>query len=238
MSINVLVWNEFRHEQNDENVKKLYPFGIHVAIADFLGEENDISVSTATLDDENHGITAERLENTDVLIWWGHGHHEEVSDEVTNLVSDAVLRGMGLIVLHSGHFSKPFKKLMGTTCSLMWRDADRERLWCVAPGHPIAQGVPLQFELENEEMYGETFDIPEPDELVYIGWFKGGEVFRSGCCFRRGLGKIFYFQPGHEQYPIYYNDNIQKVMKNAVRWAKSPSRIEKIECPNPEPLER
>ena len=235
--MNILVWNEFRTEKN-ENVKEVYPNGIHAAIAEFLGKETDFKVRTATLDEENHGLSQEIIDETDVMLWWGHIAHGDVKDEIADMVAEAVLKGMGLIVLHSGHYCKPFRKLMGTSCSLMWRDEDRERLWCIAPNHPISQGVPLRFELENEEMYGEIFDIPEPDELIYLGWFKGGEVFRSGCCFNRGYGKVFYFQPGHEEYPIYYNENIQKIIKNAVRWAKNPIRISKIECPNPEPLEK
>ena len=144
---------------------------------------------------------------------------------------------MGLIVLHSGHFSKIFRRLMGTSCSLKWRDGARERLWCANPGHPIAQGLPEHFELDVEEMYGEFFDIPEPLETVFIGWFNGGEVFRSGVTFRRGLGNVFYFQPGHEANPTFHNENIQKVITNAVRWAAPATKKPEIICPCVEPLE-
>lgn len=236
MAIKVTVWNEYRHEKESEHIAKVYPNGIHNAIADFLKVEDDIETKTATLDMPEHGLTDEVLNDTDVLVWWGHMAHHEVSDEVVAKVKDHVLRGMGLIVLHSGHFSKPFMSLMGTSCSLQWRDNDRERIYCVNPGHPIAAGIPMSFELEHEEMYGEFFDIPQPDELVFTGWFKGGENFRSGCCFRRGYGSIFYFQPGHEEFPTYYNENIQKVIKNAVRWANPTKRIDEITCPcNPSP---
>jgi len=231
MAIKVTVWNEYRHEIESEHIAKVYPNGIHNAIADFLKVEDDIETRTATLDMPEHGLTDEVLNDTDVLIWWGHMAHHEVSDEIVAKVKDHVLRGMGLIVLHSGHFSKIFISLMGTSCSLHWRDNDRERIYCVNPGHPIAAGVPMSFELEHEEMYGEFFDIPQPDELVFTGWFKGGENFRSGCCFRRGYGSIFYFQPGHEEFPTYYNENIQKVIKNAVRWANPTNRIPEIICP-------
>lgn len=231
MAIKVTVWNEYRHEIESEHIAKVYPNGIHNAIADFLKVEDDIETKTATLDMPEHGLTDEILNDTDVLIWWGHMAHHEVSDEVVAKVKDHVLRGMGLIVLHSGHFSKIFTSLMGTSCSLHWRDNDRERIYCVNPGHPIAAGVPMSFELEHEEMYGEFFDIPQPDELVFTGWFKGGENFRSGCCFRRGYGSIFYFQPGHEEFPTYYNENVQKVIKNAVRWANPTNRIPEIICP-------
>ena len=218
--IKVTVWNEFRHELTDEGVKKIYPEGIHEAIAKAL-RTDEIVVKTATLDEPEHGLTDEVLESTDVLIWWGHMAHGEVSDEVVEKVYEKVLQGMGLIVLHSGHFAKIFKKLMGTGCDLKWRDADdRERIWVVDPTHPIAEGLGEYIDIEHEEMYGEHFDIPTPDELIFISWFEGGEVFRSGCTFKRGNGKIFYFRPGHELWPTYHNPEIQLVIKNAVRWAK------------------
>ena len=146
--------------------------------------------------------------------------------------------GMGFIPLHSSHFALPFKRLMGTSCTLLWRDDNRERLWCSAPAHPIAAGIPAHFELANEEMYGEFFDIPNPDDVVFIGWFSGGEVFRSGVTFHRGLGKIFYFQPGHETCPTYHDPVIRQVIKNAVNWAKPTMRTGKLVCVHPEPLEK
>ena len=193
---------------------------------------------TATLDMPEHGLTQEVLDHTDVLIWWGHMAHHEVTDEIVDRVQERVLKGMGLIVLHSGHKSKPFMRMLGTTCNLNWREGDRERLWCCNPTHPIAQGIPMQFELEHEEMYGEFFDIPKPDDIIFIGWFRGGEVFRSACTFHRGYGKIFYFQPGHESYPTFYNENVQKIIKNAVIWATPNVTVNKLECPNPASLEK
>lgn len=216
----VLVWNEYRHEQTKPEVAEIYPKGIHGAIADFLQDEQ-VEVSTATLDEEEHGLTEEVLKETDVLLWWGHIAHEEVQDEIVTRVQKRVLEGMGLIVLHSGHFSKIFKQLMGTTCDLKWRVADeKERLWVVDPAHPIVEGIGEYIELEKEEMYGEHFDIPAPDQLLFISWFEGGEVFRSGCTYQRGKGRIFYFRPGHETYRTYYNPEIQRVIKNAVKWVK------------------
>lgn len=230
--IRVLVWNEFKHEQEKENIAKVYPDGIHNAIKTFLDTEEDFEVKTATLYDENCGITEEILENTDVLLWWGHCAHDKVPDEIAVMVQKAVQSGMGFIALHSGHHSKPFKLLMGTTCNLSWReDGDMERVWVVNPSHPIAQGIDRYFELEHEETYAEPFDIPEPDELVFGGWYEGGEIFRSGCTYRRGNGKIFYFQPGHESFPTYYDKNVQTVIKNAIRWAKPVIRQE-ITCPH------
>jgi trehalose utilization protein len=219
-TVRVTVWNEFRHERLLDDVRRVYPDGIHATIARRLNKEPGITAATATLDEPEHGLTKERLENTDVLIWWGHMAHGEVRDEIVDRVHQRVLDGMGLIVLHSAHFAKVFRKLMGTNCSLRWRESDdMERLWNCAPGHPITQGIGDYFELPATEMYGERFDIPEPDKLIFISWFEGGEVFRSGCVWERGNGKIFYFKPGHETYPIYHDPNVMQVITNAVRWA-------------------
>lgn len=220
-SIRVTVWNENRHEQNpDHPAGKLYPRGIHGAIADYLGKQEGIEARTATQDEPEHGLTQEVLDNTDVLVWWGHIAQGDVDDEVVSRVQQRVLSGMGLIVLHSACMSKIFQRLMGTTGNAQWREGnDHERIWLVAPDHPIADGLDLTIELEHEEMYGEVFDIPVPDALVFISWFSGGEVFRSGCCFVRGKGRIFYFRPGHEAFPTYHNPQIQQVIGNAVRWA-------------------
>jgi trehalose utilization protein len=231
MPINVTIWNEGRHEQKLENVKKVYPNGIHNAIADGLSVNEDFIIRTATLDAPNCGLTDDILESTDVLLWWGHSAHNEVPDELAEKIHQAVLKGMGFIALHSSHYSKPFIKLMGTSCTLKWRDGDRERLWVVSPMHPIAQGLPEYIELPKEEMYGERFDIPTPDDIVFIGWFSGGEVFRSGCTFTRGYGKVFYFQPGHEEYPIYYDENIKRILTNAIRWAAPIIKREIIQSP-------
>ncbi len=219
--IRVTVWGEFRHEKSHEEVRKVYPKGMHTVIAKGLNAQEGIKAKTATLDEPEHGLTEAVLKKTDVLTWWGHMAHHEVKDEIVNRVQARVLEGMGLIVLHSGHFSKIFQKLMGTGCNLLWREHPKEhtRLWVTAPAHPIADGLGPYFELPHEEMYGEFFDIPQPDELVLVSWFAGGNVFRSGCCFTRGHGRIFYFQPGHETFPTYYDENVIKVITNAVRWA-------------------
>ncbi len=237
--IKVTVWNEFIHEKSSEKVKAIYPEGLHKVISDFLGKEDDIEVRTATLDDEECGLTEEILKDTDVLIWWGHVAHDKVPDEIVKRVQNEVLKGMGAIFLHSAHHSKLFRALMGTTANLTWReDGDRERLWVSKPSHPIVRGIDRYFELDSEETYGEPFDVPEPDELVLMGWYSGGEVFRSGCCYRRGNGKIFYFQPGHETVPTYYNESVQLVIKNAVRWAKPDYRVSELVCPHVEKIEK
>jgi len=219
-SINLTIFNEFVHEQKNEYVKKLYPKGMHEAIGEHMRTQPGISVKTATLEMPEHGLTEAVLADTDVLMWWGHMAHDSVSDEVVDSVQARVLDGMGLIVLHSGHMAKIFRRLMGTSCSLCWREAaERERLWVVNPSHPITRGVGPYIELPNTEMYGEFFDIPDPDELLFISWFEGGEVFRSGATWHRGKGKVFYFRPGHETYPIFYNEEILKILVNGVEWA-------------------
>jgi len=236
-TINVTIWNEFIHEKIDENVRALYPAGIHQFIANFLSTDSELAVRTATLEQPDHGLSEDVLMNTDVLVWWGHKAHERVADSVVDRVQHHVLAGMGLIALHSAHFSKIFRKLMGTTCSLRWREiAEKERLWNLEPNHRITEGIGDYIELPNAEMYGERFDIPTPDRLIFISWFEGGEVFRSGCCWERGHGKIFYFRPGHETYPIFHHKDIQRVLINAVHWAQSSQRYFAT-CPNVPPIE-
>ena len=233
----VLVWNENVHENEDPRVTELYPGGLHAYIASFL-ESEEVEVVTATLDDEECGITDALLDTVDVVIWWGHMAHGRVPDEVVDRIHRHVLSGMGLVVLHSGHHSKIFRKLMGTTCNLKWRDGARERIWTIMPNHPIAEGVDETFVLDPEEMYGERFDIPNPDDVIFLGWFNGGEVFRSGCTWTRGNGKIFYFQPGHETNKSFQNENVQKVIKNAVKWACPVRKNIEIPCPEFMPLEK
>lgn len=219
--IRVTVWNEFVHEQKSEEIARIYPDGIHGAIAEGLRACGDLSVTTRTMDMKDYGLDEETLENTDVLVWWSHLKNKDLPDEIAERVQRHVLDGMGFIVLHSAHLCKPFVRLMGTVCRSKWRENDeKERLWVIEPGHPIARGLPEYIELSNEETYGERFEIPTPDELVFVSWFSGGEVFRSGCCFRRGSGKIFYFRPGHEAYPTFYREDIRRILINAVEWAR------------------
>lgn len=238
-TIRATVWNEFRHEKHDEEIAKLYPEGIHGAIAKYLNSLDGVSAGTATLDEPQHGLTEEVLDNTDVLLWWGHMAHGDVDDAIVDRVQRHVLRGMGLIVLHSGHFSKIMKRMLGTNCSLKWREiGEKERLWNIAPNHPITQGIGDYFEIPHTEMYGERFDIPEPDQSIFISWFEGGEVFRSGCCWFRGNGKIFYFRPGHETLPIFYQNEVLQVIGNAVKWAVPYKRIDTTDCVHvSEPIE-
>lgn len=237
-TISVTVWNEYRHEKTNGEIAKLYPDGMHNAIGNYLKTQPGIGVRTATLDEPEHGLTDEVLNSTDVLTWWGHMAHGEVNDAVVDKIHARVLSGMGLIVLHSAHFSKIFRRLMGTTCNLKWREiGEKERLWVVEPGHPIAAGIGEYIGIEHTEMYGERFDIPQPDALVFVSWFAGGEVFRSGCCFHRGAGKIFYFRPGHETLPIYHQEEVLRVIANAVRWA-APVGGPELTFGNVKPLEK
>ena len=226
MSIRALVWGENIHENSNEDVRGLYPQGMHECIADSLARHDGINASTATLQQEEHGLTQSVLESTDVLLWWGHAAHGDVSDAVVDRVQQRVWEGMGLIVLHSGHFSKIFKRMMGTPCSLTWREAgEKERLWLTNRSHPICEGLDDYFELPQSEMYGEPFTVPEPMDTVFISWFEGGEVFRSGLTWQRGGGRIFYFGPGHETYPIYHDSNVQRVLANAVKWAANTAPV-------------
>jgi trehalose utilization protein len=220
--IRVTVWNEFHHEKVSPEAGRHYPHGMHAtmreAIEQHLGQE--VTVRTATLDEPEHGLSEAVLHETDVLTWWGHARHEDVSDAVVDRIQQRVLEGMGLVVLHSGHGSKPFRRLMGTSCMLWWREAgERERLWCVRPGHPIADGLDEEYiELDQTEMYGEFFDVPPPDELIFISWFEGGEVFRSGAVWHRGKGKVFFWRPGHETFPLYHAPAVRRVLANGVKY--------------------
>ena len=235
--IKVTVWNEYLHELQFKEVADIYPGGIHNCIGDFLREAG-MDVKTATLSMAEHGLTEEVLESTEVLIWWGHMAHDRVEDNIVDRVYRRVQEGMGLIVLHSGHASKIFSKLMGTDSGLLkWReDGNKEILWVVDPGHPICCGLEEKIIIPHEEMYGEHFNIPQPDEQVFISWFEGGEVFRSGCCWHRGKGKIFYFRPGHEVFPVYHMPEIQKIITNAVKWACPVSSTPPINYGNTRPV--
>ena len=221
-------------EKSEREIKVVHPNGIHNTLKALFEEDDDVRVRTVTLDMPECGLTQEVLDDTDVLVWWAHVAHDRVPNEIALRVKDAVLRGMGFIALHSAHQCRPLQMLLGTSGSLKWREDDRARVWCCCPTHPIAAGVPESFDLDEEEMYCEFFDIPKPDDLIFISWYQGGEVFRSGCTWSRGYGKIFYFQPGHETQRSYFNPNVRRILKNAVRWAAPTVRIEKISCPHAE----
>lgn len=219
--IRVTVWNEFVHEREEDYIGKIYPEGIHGAIKNFLSTEDDFEVTAVSLDMPEQGLPDELLNNTDVLIWWGHVRHWMVEDSLVERIAERVYKyGMGFIALHSAHHSKVFKRILGCTGDLVWGENQKEIIWNLNPTHPIAAGIPDHFVLDDEELYCEPFYIPTPDELVFCGWYEYGGLFRGGACYRRGLGKVFYFQPGHEECRSFYNPYVQKIIKNAVRWAE------------------
>jgi trehalose utilization protein len=233
----VVVWNELVHERREASVRQIYPDGMHTPIGEGIRRRlgSEVSVEVATLDEPEHGLTDARLAATDVLTWWGHAAHDRVADDVVERVHQRVLDGMGIVVLHSGHMSKIFRRLMGTSCTLRWRSdpgGEREVIWTVNPAHPIAAGVPQPIVIPHQEMYGEFFDIPQPDDLVFISSFEGGEVFRGGCCFTRGAGRVFYFSPGDQEFPVYHQPEIQQVIANAVAWCGASA------APNDRPATR
>lgn len=235
--INVTIWNENVHEQSNPDVKKLYPEGLHGVLKKQL-EAPDLEIQTATLQEPEHGLTDDVLENTDVLIWWGHAAHEDVRDDIVAKVQQRVWEGMGIIALHSAHMSKIFRQLNGTSGKLHWREVgELERFWTVNPAHPIAAGLPEHFELPYEEMYGEPFMIARDADIIFISWFEGGEVFRSGFTLQRGNGKLFYFRPGHETFPSFYDENVIQVIANGIRWAKPTINMPYPKTHFPEPLE-
>jgi trehalose utilization protein len=237
-AIRVVVWGENYHEHDEKKpiVREIYPRGMHTTIAEGIVENLAATdVRTVTFDQPEHGLPRDLLASTDVLVWWGHARHDAVADDVAQRVVERVLEGMGFVALHAAMHSKPFLRLMGTSCNLRWREAgDRELVWVVNPGHAIATGLPPVIAVPEQEMYGEYFDIPPPDDLVFVSSFTGGEVFRSGCCFTRGKGRIFYFSPGHETYPVYHQPEIRKVIANAVQWAYNsrPVAVERTSSPN------
>ena len=236
--INVTIWNENVHEQSNPAVRELYPTGIHGALSEHLAAP-DLAIRTATLDQPEHGLTQEILNDTDVLLWWGHAAHDKVADEVVNRVQQRVWDGMGIIALHSAHMSKIFRLLNGTSGKLHWREAgDRERIWVINPAHPITRGLPEHFELPYEEMYGEPFMIAEDAKILLMSWFEGGEVFRSGFTLQRGNGRLFYFRPGHETFPTYHDPNVLKVIANAIRWLRPVISAPYPKTHRPEPLEK
>jgi trehalose utilization protein len=237
-NVRVTIWNEFLHEVQEPEIGAVYPSGIHGALAEGLAPFGSLDLRTATLAEPEHGLSDAVLDATDVLIWWGHMGHHLVDDAIVDRVQQRVLGGMGIVVLHSGHYSKIFRRLMGTNCSLTWRVADeKERIWILEPSHPIVEGLPPYFELAQEEMYGERFDVPAPDELVAVSWFQGGEVFRSCCTWRRGNGRVVYIRPGHEEFPTYRNEHVLRMIANACRWSARRITLTTEGAPNVAALE-
>lgn len=220
-------------KRSAEKIHEVYSLGVMGTVADYLGKCPDMEVTSVNMYMPEFGLPDELLERTDVLVWWAHIAHDAIPDRLVAKIKERVHKGMGFIPLHSAHKSRPFTELLGTTGTLKWREGDFCRVWNTAPIHPIAEGIPESIELSEEEMYGEYFDVPKPDDVVFLSWYRGGEVFRSGCTWTRGYGRIFYFQPGHETSPSYHNPWILKVIENGVRWAAPRVwRQDDFDCPN------
>jgi len=220
--IRVTIWHEYTHEKHSPEIAAIYPEGIHGQIKKALSYDGDLDITLAALDDPDQGLPEELLNNTDVLLWWGHMRHGDVDDGLAARIRDRVYRcGMGFIALHSAHHSKPFRTIVGCTGDLLWGDEQKEIVWNLNPGHPIAAGIPDHFCLPIEELYAEPFAV-QPDELIFTAWFEDGYIMRNGMVFNRGAGKVFYFQPGHETCPTYHNETVQKVLINAAAWAYTP----------------
>ena len=222
MSKVALCWSEFEQDRTDARVKEVYPQGIHTALAAVLDECGEFETRTATLRDPDQGVDEKTLAGVDVIVWWGHIRHDDVTDENAERVANLVIdNGVGFVPVHSAHFSKPFKRLMGTTCGLgAWREeGEPEHIQVAAPDHPIAAGLPGQFTIPQTEMYSEKFDVPEPDTVILRSVWDRGETFRSCCAWTRGEGRIVYVRPGHETYPIFRDENFKTLLINAAKWA-------------------
>jgi trehalose utilization protein len=265
--IRVLVWDEQQPEQKQAYGEKF----LGETIAAHLATKPGLQVKTAALSSPDQGLAAAQLEETDVLIFWSHKKNAELSDKHAEEITRRVQEGkLGLITLHSAHWSKPFIKLMqaraiadarkqlGNAVTLRYRNENpmgkvpkaddeltpnleqKEEFWelalplCVfpswradgavshvstpAPTHPIAKGLPAQWDIAQTEMYAEPFHVPKPDVVVFEENWDKGETFRSGCVWNIGKGAVFYFRPGHETYPVYQQKEPLQVLENAVRW--------------------
>ncbi|MFH1372026.1 MAG: ThuA domain-containing protein [Planctomycetota bacterium] len=215
----VVVWSEGTAPKN------VYPNDICGAIAEGLKELKDWDVVEARLSDPNQGLPDELLNRADVLIWWGHKKHNQVRDGlVDKIVSRVKDEGMGFISLHSSHFARPNIKLMGTPCS--WKeylgDSNTLKITVKDPNHPIARGVE-DFTIYHDERYSEPYAVPQPLAVVFEGTYTldngGTDTSRQGLTWEIGKGRVFYFQPGHETNPVFFDPNIRRIISNAVEWA-------------------
>lgn len=215
-----------------EKIRQVYPKGLMGTLAEALSKDPELEITMTNIFEPEYGLPDELLERTDVLVWWSHVLQETIPDSLAMKIVQRVQKGMGFVPLHSAHKSKPFMYLLGTSGCLKWREGDFCRVWTAMPSHPIAQGIPEYIELKEEEMYGEPFDIPRPDDNIFISWYRGGELFRSGCTWTRGYGRIFYFQPGHETSPNYHNEYIQKIIDQGIHWTAPRVWRKDFDCPN------
>lgn len=225
----ILIYNEGRDERNKPEVLTIYPKEIGGALSHIVSQiPNSEIIDILSMYNVKEKLTNNLLESVDLLLYWSHGGNSQFPDELAKLIQDHVLRGMGFVVLHSAIGSKPFKALMGTTCSIHYRHDDFERMTCCNPLHPIAAGLPLHIELDKEESYGEYIDVPKPDDIIYLGWFDSGEVCRSVMTWTRGYGKVVFIQPGHETNSSYHNPYIQKLIVNSCIWASRSFFFEEL----------
>ncbi|MCI8623421.1 MAG: trehalose utilization protein ThuA [Provencibacterium sp.] len=233
MPIRVTVWNEFYDDPRHPAIQELYPGGVQEYLASVLREEPDMAVTARHFyEDDACGLSDEVLDSTDVLLVYGHILRDNVpEDRVKKLIERVVKEGMGVIFLHSALWMNLFQRLVGPGAYCGYRElGERERVWVVNRNHPIAAGLPSSFVIPHTEVYSEPAGFPDPDELVFISWYQGGEAARSGMVWRRGAGRIFYFSPGHAWYNAMQIPEYHTVIKNAVRWAVPPS--------SPPPLNR
>lgn len=221
--MNITIFNEYHPNEHTGKAEKNYPGGIHIALKSIF-ESQEYDVVTATQEQACNGLTDEILDNTDVLLWWSKNWDNELLNSVADKVVSRIREGMGAVFLHSAKNSKPFLRLTGTTSAtapVSWKEpGESERLFVVSPAHPIAEGIPSGYVIPNEEPYCEYFDIPKPDDIVFLGGFGNGMCIRAGVTFTRGAGKIFFFQPGHDSFPVYNDKVIRRIILNAVNWAK------------------
>ena len=110
--------------------------------------------------------------------------------------------------------------LVVPNCGLgSWRaDGAPSHVEVKAPDHPIAKGVPARFDVKQTEMYNEPFTVPAPDTVVFAESWDKGEKFRAGCCWKVGEGRVFYFRPGHETYPVFHQPETLQIAHNAALW--------------------
>jgi len=276
--VKVVVWDEQQPAQ-----KQAYSSFLGNSVAEHLGAQPGISVRSVNINDPGQGLAGGVLDDCQVLIWWGHVRHAEISAETGRSIVERIKDGkLSLVALHSAHWSTPFVEAMNertrldvvgkfhsegnerleitfvspaqrymvpkadarVTPYVSWRkfpdglakatvhlplccfpayrgDGKPSRVTLLKPDHPIAQGIPKEFEIPQTEMYDEPFHVPQPDEVILEERWAAGEWFRSGAVWKLGKGRVFYFRPGHETYPIYKQPIPLKIMTNSVRWLAS-----------------
>lgn len=231
----VVVWSEATAP------KHVYPDDINGAIAEGLKCLQGWEVIKAGIDDPDQGLSDERLNGCDVLIWWGHKRHKLVKDELVEKIVRRVKEGgMGFISLHSAHFAKPNIALMSESetsketldkvkpqgrvaaWSTYKGDSVSLTITVKTPSHPIAKGI-REFTVSHSERYSDPYAVPMPQTVVFEGdaKLKDGSIDHSqvGLCWQIGKGKMFYLQAGHETNPVFMDANIRRIIANAVRWA-------------------